>query len=69
MTRDKEQLAEMYWRVIRVPTEGTAGAAIRCHAQACGFVAYAFDVHPDTVARAVALATQSRERSAGRIAA
>ena len=53
MTEYQRQLADMYERVIRRPNEGTATAAIVCHAQACGFVAYAFDVHPDVVARAV----------------
>ena len=47
------EMAAMYRRVIRQPSEGTAGAAILVHAQACGFVAYAFNVHPDVVARAV----------------
>ncbi len=53
MTDYQRQLAEMYDRIKRPPNEGTATAAIICHAQACGFVAYAFDVHPDVVARAV----------------
>ena len=47
------EMAAMYARVVRKPVEGTAGAAVKVHAQACGFVAYAFDVHPDEVARAV----------------
>lgn len=48
------EMAAMYRRVKRKPEEGTATAAIKCHAQACGFVAYAFNVHPDAVAREVA---------------
>lgn len=48
------ELADMYWRVKREPTEGTAACAIRCHAQAAGLVSFVFDVHPDTVACAVA---------------
>jgi len=51
---DEQAMAAMYHRVIRAPLEGTAGAAIKVHAQACGFTAYAFNVHPDQVARAVA---------------
>lgn len=46
-------LAEMYRRVKRKPREGTITDAVRCHAQACGLVAYCFDVHPDRVAEAV----------------
>jgi hypothetical protein len=55
VTETNEQaMAAMYHRVIRKPLEGTASAAIVVHAQACGFTAYAFNVHPDQVARAVA---------------
>lgn len=46
--------ADMYHRVFREPREGTISAAIKSHSQACGFVAYALDLHPDEVARAVA---------------
>ena len=49
-----DPLRAMYYRVYRKPREGTAGEAIKAHAQACGFVAYALDVHPDEVARVVA---------------
>jgi hypothetical protein len=49
--------AEMYKDVIRKPRDGSISEAIKVHAQACGFVAYAFDVHPDRVARAVAEVT------------
>lgn len=52
-TQDVE-MAAMYHRVVRQPLEGTIGAAITVHAQACGFVAYAFNVHPDVVAKAIA---------------
>jgi hypothetical protein len=45
--------AEMYRDVKRTPRDGSLAEAIKCHAQACGFVAYAFDVHPDRVAQAV----------------
>jgi hypothetical protein len=44
----------MYRRVKRKPKEGTINDAIKCHSQACGLVAFAFDVHPDEVARDVA---------------
>lgn len=54
MGGDAQLVVAMYRRVRRVPDEGTAAAAIRAHAQACGFVAYAFNVHPDAVAGAVA---------------
>lgn len=56
MTHDERDqlLAGCYRRVLRPPTEGTAGAAITQHATACGLVAYVMGVHPDTVARAVA---------------
>jgi hypothetical protein len=47
--------AEMYKDVIREPRDGSVSEAIKVHAQACGFVAYAFDVHPDRVAQAVSL--------------
>lgn len=47
------EMASLYYRVKRDPKEGTLADAIRVHAQACGFVAYVFDVHPDRVAEAV----------------
>jgi hypothetical protein len=47
-------MAAMYQRVRRQPKEGTITAAILVHSQACGLVAYAYDVHPDAVARVVA---------------
>ena len=43
----------MYHRVKREPKEGTISEAIKCHSQACGFVAYALDLTPDEVAREV----------------
>lgn len=46
-------MVDLYFRVRRKPKEGSLAEAIRCHAQACGFVAFTFDVHPDDVARAV----------------
>lgn len=52
--RMEAAMVAMYRTVKREPDEGTASAAIRVHAQACGFVAYAFNVHPDYVARCVA---------------
>lgn len=51
---DDAALVAMYYEVIRKPLEGTAGAALKAKGQACGFVAYLFDVHPDRVASAVA---------------
>ena len=48
---------EMYNDVKRKPRDGSLDEAIKVHAQACGFVAYAYDVHPDRVARAVAEVT------------
>ena len=45
---------EMYNDVKRKPRDGSLAEAVKVHAQACGFVAYAFDVHPDRVAQAVA---------------
>jgi hypothetical protein len=57
----EEEMVAMFYRVRREPLEGTAIAACRVHAQACGFVAYSFDVHPDHVAQAVA---SFRERCA-----
>lgn len=48
-----QMMATMYRSVRRKPAEGTAMAAIKVHAQACGLVAYVFNVHPDAVARAV----------------
>ena len=48
-----EECAKLYWQVKREPKEGTIRDAITAHAQACGFVAYVADVHPDAVARAV----------------
>lgn len=47
-------MASLYRAVKREPKEGTIGEAVKCHAQACGFVAYIADVHPDEVARVVA---------------
>lgn len=46
-------MAALYYRVKREPLDGSISAAIRVHAQACGFVAYVFDTHPDRVAEAV----------------
>lgn len=56
---ENEAMTAMYRRVKRSPSEVIAAAAIEVHAQACGFIAYAFNVHPDTVARAVAEASPS----------
>ena len=60
--RDREAsdraLAEMYAEVRKEPKEGTISEAIKCHSQACGLVAYAFDVHPDSVALAIERADQ-----------
>ena len=51
---DSELMARLYHRIKRYSPEGGAPAgAIRDHSQACGIIAYLFDVHPDTVARAV----------------
>ncbi len=47
------EMAALYYRVKREPDEGSIAAAIRVHVQACGFVAYVFNVHPDRVAEAV----------------
>ncbi len=44
---------EMYDRVKRPVREGSLHEAIKMHAQACGLVAYVYDVHPDEVAEAV----------------
>jgi hypothetical protein len=44
---------EMYNRIKRPVRDGSLHEAIKAHAQACGFVAYVFDVHPDEVAEAV----------------
>ena len=48
-----QTLAELYAKVKRIPREGSLSEAIKVHSQACGLVAYVFDVHPDVVARAV----------------
>lgn len=56
---DAEMVA-LYRRIKRRPKEGTLFEAIKCHAQACGFVAYVFDVHPDRVAEAVKWAEPSQ---------
>jgi hypothetical protein len=51
---DREHLyVEMYNDVKRTTNYGSLANAIKAHAQACGFVAYAFDIHPDEVALAV----------------
>lgn len=61
------QLAEMYHRVKRRPKDGSLASAIRVHAQACGLVAYVFDIHPDGVAEAVRDAKRDlRDASSGR---
>jgi len=49
---DKD-LSDMYWNVKRENKEGTITEAIKTHAQACGLVAFAANIHPDRVARAV----------------
>lgn len=43
----------LYHRSRRKPEDGSVSAAIRVHAQACGLVAFVYDVHPDRVAEAV----------------
>ena len=53
---DDVLIAALYWRIKRSPEEGTLAPAIRAHAQACGLIAYLFDIHPDEVARHVAQA-------------
>ena len=51
---DSELMARVYHRIKRhSPEGGSLAGAIRDHSQACGIIAYLFDVHPDTVARAV----------------
>ena len=47
------EMADLYERVKRPPRDGSISAASTVHAQACGFVAWVFDVHPDRVAEAV----------------
>ena len=47
------EMVDLYERVKRSPRDGSISAAITVHAQACGFVAWVFDVHPDRVAEAV----------------
>lgn len=54
MTAVEQFYADLYWSVKREPDEGTATAAIKVHAQACGLVAFVLNVHPDAIARAVA---------------
>ena len=49
----EREMAEMYRRVIRPKSDGSLAEAIRNHSQACGFVAYVCNVHPDAVARVV----------------
>ena len=44
---------ELYRRVKRDPREGTITDAITVHAQACGFVAWLMNVHPDAIAAAL----------------
>lgn len=46
-------LGDMYERIKRKPCDGSLAEAIKVHSQACGFLAYVFDLHPDVVARAV----------------
>lgn len=46
---------ELYAEVKRKPVEGTITDAIKCHSQACGFVAYALNLTPDQVAQEVSL--------------
>ena len=46
-------MADLYERVKRPCAEGSLSEAITLHSQACGLVAYVFNVHPDDVAVAV----------------
>lgn len=50
---DDEFFAALYWRLKRRPNEGTLAPAIKAHSQACGIIAYLFDMTPDEVARIV----------------
>lgn len=52
---DDELMAAMYHRLKRV-SDGSLSEAVKHHSQVCGLIAYLFDVHPDTVAHAVAVA-------------
>lgn len=64
---DSELMARVYWRVKRHTPESTSlPGAIRDHAQACGVIAFLFDVHPDTVARAVNEYDEDRIRETDR---
>ena len=47
------EMASLYALVKRPARDYSLTEAIRRHAQACGFVAYVYDVHPDRVAEAV----------------
>ena len=50
----EREMKSVYGRAKRKPVDGSMREAVKCHAQACGFVAFVFDVHPDVVAKAVA---------------
>lgn len=54
LTNDEELIHALYWRIKRKPEEGTLEPAIRTHAQACGMIAFLFNLHPDHVAEIVA---------------
>ena len=43
------ELAAAYERVKRASVDYSLSEAIRHHSQACGLVAFVFDVHPDRV--------------------
>jgi len=47
-------IVDLYEITKRKPRDGSLSEAIKVHAQACGYVAYALDLHPDRVAEAVA---------------
>jgi hypothetical protein len=51
------KIIELYYRIKREP-DGSLGDAIKAHAQACGFIAFLLDLHPDRVAEAIAEAKQ-----------
>lgn len=46
-------IAEAYKTCKRDPVDGSLAEAIKVHAQACGVVAYVFNLHPDKVAEIV----------------
>jgi hypothetical protein len=53
MEWSEEAIQAAYERLIRHAEDGTPGEAIKVHAQVCGLLAYALNVHPDEVAWAV----------------